>query len=560
MPPPTASHVAWVTFVASCLAGLGATPFFFTGKLSRAWSGVANTLACGAMIAASFDILHEASEFTSGAMAVLIGVVAGAFFVQVTQRCLEVLEERLGGGVEGWEFATLRGADARKTILIVGIMTAHCCGEGNGLGLSFSEPAPSDAGGANHVNQGALVSIAIGLHNIPEGLTVAAVLAARGVGPVRCMLWAIASHLPQCLIAVPSYVFVQTFDTYANAVALPLRTLGLGFAAGCMLWMVFAELLPDALAVLPPRTVATVGTCSAAVIECLRLVVGVWESTAKGGVGWVSLLSLPMATAAAAAVTAAAVTVVDVSTLSSAQARAAGGGVACGALLSTGIASLLGHVFIANAGAATVAAAAGIGAFLCMLAWKHWATLVWALKVDFDIDHAGDGASADDDDLEKVSAHGAMAGAPAPAPEDQDMCEVSGTTTEWRRAATLAAVTTLLLGGVTPSAAVGAMMIRALPAALAGCGLGLGACHTSRAMIHHGVGLATIQAAAMLVGGSTASKFVAPAAGGAVVAAAYVLYRSPEKDSSLRHAGASAGLIVGAACAFLERVVSGAAL
>jgi len=40
-------------------------------------------------------------------------------------------------------------------------------------------------------------------------------------------------------MAVPAFVFVETFR--------PLLPFGLGFAAGAMIWMVFSELIPDAL-------------------------------------------------------------------------------------------------------------------------------------------------------------------------------------------------------------------------------------------------------------------------------------------------------------------------
>jgi zinc transporter ZupT len=40
-------------------------------------------------------------------------------------------------------------------------------------------------------------------------------------------------------MAVPAYIFVSAFEPY-----LPI---GLGFAAGAMIWMVFADLIPDAL-------------------------------------------------------------------------------------------------------------------------------------------------------------------------------------------------------------------------------------------------------------------------------------------------------------------------
>ena len=38
---------------------------------------------------------------------------------------------------EDVKFQSLKGADARKTVLVLGIMTAHALGEGSGVGVSF---------------------------------------------------------------------------------------------------------------------------------------------------------------------------------------------------------------------------------------------------------------------------------------------------------------------------------------------------------------------------------------------------------------------------------------
>ncbi len=84
------------------------------------------------------------------------------------------------------------------------------------------------------------MTLAIGLHNVPEGLAVATVLSARGIPPRQALWWTLATALPQPLVALPSFLFVDTFSA--------LLPVALGFAAGCMIWMVFAELLPDALA------------------------------------------------------------------------------------------------------------------------------------------------------------------------------------------------------------------------------------------------------------------------------------------------------------------------
>ena len=91
--------------------------------------------------------------------------------------------------------------------------------------------------------QGLLVTVAIGLHNVPEGLAVATVLVAKGITPAHAFWWTLATSLPQPLLALPSFMFVDAFQA--------LLPLALGFAAGCMVWIVFAELLPDALADAP---------------------------------------------------------------------------------------------------------------------------------------------------------------------------------------------------------------------------------------------------------------------------------------------------------------------
>lgn len=47
--------------------------------------------------------------------------------------------------------------------------------------------------------------------------------------------------------------------------------MALGFACGCMVWIVASELLPDALEDAPARDVATAVTLSAAALEAVRM-------------------------------------------------------------------------------------------------------------------------------------------------------------------------------------------------------------------------------------------------------------------------------------------------
>ena len=85
----------------------------------------------------------------------------------------------------------IKGADAGKVVLVIGIMTLHSFGEGSGVGVSFA--------GSKGFSQGLLVTLAIAVHNIPEGLAVSMVLASRGVSPQNAMLWSVITSLPQVI-------------------------------------------------------------------------------------------------------------------------------------------------------------------------------------------------------------------------------------------------------------------------------------------------------------------------------------------------------------------------
>ena len=64
----------------------------------------------------------------------------------------------------------------------------------------------------------------------------------------RAAGWSVFSSLPQPLVAVPAFLFVAFFDGLVPA--------GLGFAGGAMLWMVAAQVVPDAVRTSSRRSVA----------------------------------------------------------------------------------------------------------------------------------------------------------------------------------------------------------------------------------------------------------------------------------------------------------------
>ncbi|KAK9124799.1 hypothetical protein Sjap_014401 [Stephania japonica] len=238
--------VACFTLAMAAATGLGALPFFFL-ELDPQWSGLCNGMAAGVMLAASFDLLQEGQLHGSGTWVVL-GLLAGGAFIWLCKKFLEQYGEV--------SMLDIKGADASKAILVIGIMTLHSFGEGSGVGVSFA--------GSKGFSQGLLVTLAIAVHNIPEGLAVSMVLATRGVSPLNAMIWSVITSLPQPIVAVPSFICADAFDKF-----LPFCT---GFAAGCMIWMVVAEVLPDGFKEASPSQVASAATISVAFMEALGAV------------------------------------------------------------------------------------------------------------------------------------------------------------------------------------------------------------------------------------------------------------------------------------------------
>ena len=217
--------------------GLGAVPFLFARTISERFVAYSGAIAAGLMLGASFGLVAEGTAY--GSAQTVAGGLLGVVFILVTQG---VLGER---DSQDLVFEAARGEGARRMLLMVIVMTVHSFAEGVAVGVSF--------GGG--VTLGAVITIAIAIHNVPEGVAISAVLRPQGVSVTRCAGWSVFSSLPQPLMAVPAFLFVETFRT-----ALPY---GLGFAAGAMVFMVLGELLPEAYDHGERAQVATLAAASA---------------------------------------------------------------------------------------------------------------------------------------------------------------------------------------------------------------------------------------------------------------------------------------------------------
>ena len=86
---------------------------------------------------------------------------------------------------------------------------------------------------------GFIMAIVIGLHNIPEGMAVSVPLVSGGMGKAKAVFLTALSGLPTVIGALIGYAL--------GGINHIMLVLSLGFASGAMLYVVFGELLPEAI-------------------------------------------------------------------------------------------------------------------------------------------------------------------------------------------------------------------------------------------------------------------------------------------------------------------------
>uniref|UniRef100_A0A7S3LK62 Uncharacterized protein n=2 Tax=Aplanochytrium stocchinoi TaxID=215587 RepID=A0A7S3LK62_9STRA len=228
-----ASSVVWSSgWITAASTGLGAVPFFFVTKLDDNWVAFSNAIAAGMMIAASLGLIFEAfihkdaGDSIESSSRILIGFWSGVGFIK--------LSEKVIGEFDHEQLLEMNSFDARRVCLIMTVMTLHSFSEGVAIGVSY-----------NSQSLGAFITTTLAIHNIPEGLALSIVLIPRGVSRLATTIWCVCSSIPQPLMAVPAYLFVDYFK-----VIVPL---GLGFAAGAMGYVAIFELYFEAIETLSMR-------------------------------------------------------------------------------------------------------------------------------------------------------------------------------------------------------------------------------------------------------------------------------------------------------------------
>ena len=212
--------VGLIALATALATGLGVFPVMRMHVDKERSVVITSALAAGSMLGASVGLFYEGSS--GSVFKTFLGALVGVVLVFSARGLM--------GQRDSATFGALKGARGVTASLIVGVMTVHSFTEGAAVGVSF----------AGKESLGLVISAAIAIHNIPEGVAISLAMMPFGVPARKAAFWSIFSSLPQPLMAVPAYLAVRSFE--------PLLPVGLGFAGGAMTWIVITHLLPEALA------------------------------------------------------------------------------------------------------------------------------------------------------------------------------------------------------------------------------------------------------------------------------------------------------------------------
>ena len=236
--------------------GLGSVISYLFKKDSNRIVSLLLSFAAGVMIAVvCFDLLSEALV-ESGVFLVIGGLAAGYIIIALLNAWIDKetnsevahIDESHPKTADSLEELThanhlkehMEGRQPRSGLFIAGLIMAaaialHNIPEGMVIGSSFAKTA--DELILNRA--GITMAIVIGLHNIPEGMAVAVPLISGGMPKWKAVMITAITGAPTIIGALMGY-YIGVLGPVALALAL-------SFASGAMLYVVFAELIPESI-------------------------------------------------------------------------------------------------------------------------------------------------------------------------------------------------------------------------------------------------------------------------------------------------------------------------
>lgn len=205
--------------LSSLCTGLGAIPVLLIKNVSHKGKDTLLAYTAGIMVAASAYGLIPSALKLSNITVLVIGILIGTFVLTLLESIIPHVD---------LEHSRKPATNSRAIVLFLVAMSLHNLPEGLSVGISNVR---------NGQELGALVAIAIGLQNVPDGFLVALFLVTQNVKRSKAIFLATLTGIIEMCAGLIGILFGESFEY--------IVPYGLAFAAGSMLFVVYKELIPE---------------------------------------------------------------------------------------------------------------------------------------------------------------------------------------------------------------------------------------------------------------------------------------------------------------------------
>ena len=205
---------------------IGAIIGFIFKNITHKFSDIVLSFAAGVMLAAAVLGLTIPSVEYGGRYALLItvsGIFVGAVFLNLMDKLVPHMHKLMGVDSEKHKNSNLN-----RVLLFVLAIGIHNLPEGIAAGVGF---------GSGNTTQALMIAGGIALQNIPEGMVIIGPMLSAGVSKKKTFFIAMLTGLVEVV-----GTFIGYFAVSVASVILPFA---LAFAGGTMLYVISDEMIPE---------------------------------------------------------------------------------------------------------------------------------------------------------------------------------------------------------------------------------------------------------------------------------------------------------------------------
>ncbi len=205
---------------------IGAILGFIFKKISHQFSDIVLAFAAGIMLAASvIGLILPSVEYGGkfGLITTVIGVFCGAFCVNLIDKLVPHLHKMTGVDVENHPESQDK---LNKVLLFVIAIGIHNLPEGIAAGVGF---------GTGNTGDALAIAAGIALQNVPEGMIIIAPMLAAGMNRGKVFIIALATGIVEVLGTL--------FGFFAVSISTAILPFALAFAGGTMLYVISDEMI-----------------------------------------------------------------------------------------------------------------------------------------------------------------------------------------------------------------------------------------------------------------------------------------------------------------------------